>query len=109
KKRVCRKRMVSLNSLASREIFLSTVIRQRTMSTPRNAKLAVGSAVLIGAFGFLVAGGMQSSTLRAMPVSELLSSETRSQTHVGQRLRVVGFVGDEPVRRVTDSSAQNDG
>ena len=36
------------------------------MSTPRNAKLAVGSAILIGAFGSLVAGGMQSSTLRAM-------------------------------------------
>lgn len=79
------------------------------MSTPRNAKLAVGSAILIGAFAFLVAGGMQSSTLRAMPVGELLASETQSQNHVGQRLRVVGFVGDEPVRRVTDSSAQNDG
>ena len=76
------------------------------MSTPRNKKLLIGSSILLGAFGFLVAGGMQSSTLRAIPVGELLASPAVAQTHVGQRLRVVGFVGDEPVRRVVDAQAQ---
>lgn len=69
--------------------------------------MLLGSLVLIGAFGFLVAGGMKSNTLRAMPVGELMASPEQSQ--IGQRLRVVGFVGDEPVRRVADSKAQSGG
>lgn len=84
------------------------------MSSPRNnknKKLVFGSVVLLGAFGLLVAGGMQSSTLKAIPVGELLSKEAQAQpqTLVGQRLRVVGFVGHEPVRRVVDDSSNADG
>ncbi len=77
------------------------------MTNPKSAKMMVGTAVLVGAFGFLVAGGMKSNTLRAMPVSELIASSDHAQ--IGQRLRVVGFVGQEPVRRVADSSAKNGG
>lgn len=69
--------------------------------------MLVGTAVLVGAFGFLVAGGMKSNTLRAMPVSELVASPNAAQ--IGQRLRVVGFVGQEPVRRVADSKTENGG
>ena len=76
------------------------------MSTSRNKKLVFGSAILLGAFGLLVAGGMQTSTLRAIPVGELLATEAQAQTHLGQRLRVVGVVGDEPVRRVVDRNPQ---
>ena len=79
------------------------------MSAPRNKKLLFGSVVLLGAFGLLVAGGMQSSTLRAIPVGELLASEAQAQTHIGQRLRVVGFVGQEPVRRVVDNGSKAQG
>lgn len=69
--------------------------------------MLVGTAVLVGAFGFLVAGGMKSNTLRAMPVSELVAKSDDAQ--IGQRLRVVGFVGDEPVRRIADSNMENGG
>lgn len=81
------------------------------MSSPRNKnkKLVFGSVVLLGAFGLLVAGSMQTSTLRAIPVGELLTKEAQAQTLVGQRLRVVGFVGNEPVRRVVDSNSNADG
>ena len=77
------------------------------MTNPKSAKMLVGSLVLIGAFGFLVVGGMKSNTLRAMPVGELMASADDAQ--IGQRLRVVGFVGDEPVRRVADRDAQKSG
>jgi cytochrome c-type biogenesis protein CcmE len=77
------------------------------MTNPKGAKMLVGTAVLVGAFGFLVAGGMKSNTLRAMPVSELMTSSNDAQ--IGQRLRVVGFVGQEPVRRVVDGNAESDG
>lgn len=79
------------------------------MTTPRNKRLIFGSLLLLGAFGFLIAGGMKSSTLRAIPVGELLASPAQAQTLVGQRLRVVGFVGDEPVRREVDASTQTAG
>lgn len=74
-----------------------------TMNTSRNIRLALGVSVLLGAFGFLLVGGMQSSTLRAIPVSELEATPASTQAHLGQRLRVVGFVGQEPVRRVPDA------
>jgi cytochrome c-type biogenesis protein CcmE len=77
------------------------------MTNPKGAKMMIGTAVLVGAFGFLVAGGMKSNTLRAMPVSELLASPDK--TPIGQRLRVVGFVGQEPVRRVVDGNTEGNG
>lgn len=76
------------------------------MNTSRNIRLALGVAVLLGAFGFLLVGGMQSSTLRAIPVSELVATPASTQAHLGQRLRVVGFVGKEPLRRVPDVAAE---
>jgi hypothetical protein len=42
---------------------------------------------------------MQSSTLRAMPVSQLRAHDHSRDSQVGQRLRVVGFVGKDAVRK----------
>jgi cytochrome c-type biogenesis protein CcmE len=91
----------------SRQKFQSLTSKTFFMTNPKRAKVLAGSLILIGAFGFLVAGGMKSNTLRAMPVGELMA-ET-GEAPIGQRLRVVGFVGREPVRRVADNSAQNGG
>lgn len=57
-----------------------------------------GIAVILIAFGLLIMGSMRSNTLRAMPVDQLLSQE--GQSMVGQRLRIAGYVGNAPVRRV---------
>lgn len=58
-----------------------------------------GITVILVAFVLLVVGSMRSNTLRAMPVDELLAGAQNGKSHVGQRLRVAGFVGTEPVRR----------
>lgn len=65
----------------------------------RNSRLAIGTLVVVGAFGALVASSIGSNTLRAVPVSELRAADNTPQTFVGQRLRVVGFVGQSPVRK----------
>ena len=69
------------------------------MKNVRDKRFLVGGVILAFAFAFLMITGMQSSILRAIPVGELRASEATSQSYVGQRLRVVGFVGNEPVRR----------
>lgn len=79
------------------------------MKTAQNKRFLVGGVILVGAFAFLLASGMSSSTLRAIPVGELRASAASSQSHVGQRLRVVGFVGNEPVRRVVEKSTSSSG
>ena len=79
------------------------------MKTARDKRFVVGGAILAGAFALLLVGGMQSSTLRAIPVGELRASEASSQSHIGQRLRVVGFVGKEPVRRVVEKNTSSTG
>lgn len=79
------------------------------MKTARDKRFLIGGAILTGAFALLLVGGMQSSTLRAIPVSELRASEATSQSHIGQRLRVVGFVGKEPVRRLVEKNASPSG
>lgn len=79
------------------------------MKTLPQKRFVIGGAILVGAFAFLLVTGMQSSTLRAIPVGELRASEASSQSHIGQRLRVVGFVGKEPVRREVEKNATNSG
>jgi len=64
----------------------------------------VGITVILIAFGLLVMGSMSSNTLRAMPVDQLLSS--KGQSMVGQRLRLAGFVGKEPVTKTTLQTPQ---
>ena len=79
------------------------------MKPQRDKRFIFGPLILIGAFAFLLAGGMKSGTLRAIPVGELRASQEVSQSHIGQRLRVVGFVGKEPVRRVVEGSTPSGG
>lgn len=63
-----------------------------------------GITVILIAFGLLVMGSMRSNTLRAMPVDQLLSD--KGEAMVGQRLRLAGFVGSEPVTKTTVQTAQ---
>ena len=79
------------------------------MKPARDKRFIFGPLILLGAFAFLLAGGMKSSTLRAIPVGELRASRASSQSHIGQRVRVVGFVGKEPVRRVVEKSTPGSG
>jgi len=79
------------------------------MKNARDKRFLVGGVILGCAFAFLMITGMQSSTLRAIPVGELLASTASSQSHIGQRLRVVGFVGNEPVRREVEKSTSTSG
>ena len=65
-------------------------------------KQLVGIGVILIAFVVLVASSMKSNTMRSVPVSQLRAADSGGQSFVGQRLRVVGFVGKEPVRSVTE-------
>lgn len=60
----------------------------------------IAPAIIALAVGFLVFSGMKSTSLRAVPVDELRAADAKGvKTYAGQRLRVVGFVGHDPVQR----------
>jgi cytochrome c-type biogenesis protein CcmE len=63
-------------------------------------RFVIGTLVIIAALVSLVASSMRSNTLRAVPVHELRAADKTSHSFVGQRLRVVGHIGHEPVRKV---------
>lgn len=65
----------------------------------------IGIGVILAAFVVLVLSSMKSNTMRSIPVSELRASDASGKPFIGQRLRVVGFVGQEPVRSVAEPSA----
>lgn len=65
----------------------------------------IGIGVILAAFAVLVVSSMKSNTMRSIPVSELRASEASAKPFVGQRLRVVGFVGKQPVRSVPEPTA----
>jgi cytochrome c-type biogenesis protein CcmE len=65
-----------------------------------NKRFVVGTLIIIVALVSLVASSMRYNTLRAVPVQELRAADKTSQSFVGQRLRVVGHIGQEPVRKV---------
>jgi len=70
----------------------------------KKKRFVFGSFIIVAALVALVASSMQSNTLRSVPVKELNS------TMVGQRLRVVGYVGRSPVRQtaqITEKGAVN--
>jgi len=75
------------------------LVSEFTMKKSRNPRFVVGPILIVGALGLLVVKGMQSSTLPIMPVSKLRAGDDSPQSQVGQRLRVAGFVGKEPVRK----------
>jgi len=68
-------------------------------------KLVVGSAIIGVAFASLVAGSMRSTTLASMPVTKLRAADQTPKSYVGQRLRVVGFVGKAAVKKIPEQTA----
>jgi cytochrome c-type biogenesis protein CcmE len=66
----------------------------------------VGSLLIAGALGFLVTSSLRSGTLKSIPVAQLRAADTAPQSFVGQRLRMVGFVGDGKVTKVPQQTEQ---
>ena len=62
-------------------------------------KYIAGSALIVGALGFLVFSSLQAGTLKSIPVQDLRAADAEPTKFVGQRLRMVGFVGKAPVKK----------
>ena len=69
-------------------------------------KYIAGSALIVGALGFLVFSSLQAGTLKSIPVQDLRAADANPTKFVGQRLRMVGFVGQTPVKK-TPSQTEN--
>ena len=69
------------------------------MKKSSNRRFAIGSLIIIAAFTALVLTSMRANTFRSVPVSELRAADNTSHSFVGQRLRVVGFVGPGAVQK----------
>ena len=65
------------------------------------SRFILGPIIIVCALGALVATGMKSNTMRAIPVNELRDADSKPTSFVSQRLRVVGFIGKTPVRKTT--------
>ena len=68
-------------------------------------KYIAGSAFIVGALGFLVFSSLQAGTLKSVPVQDLRAADAKPHSFVGQRLRVVGFVGQTPVKKQPSQTA----
>ena len=75
------------------------------MQKPRNKRYLFGPVIIVGALASLVATGMKSNTLRAVPVDELRRADATNASFVKQRLRVVGFISAGPVHKTPVQSA----
>ena len=72
----------------------------RQFTSLMQIKYIAGSALIVGALGFLVFSSLQAGTLKSIPVQALRAADAKpQQSFVGQRLRMVGFVGDKPVTK----------
>ena len=69
-------------------------------------KFLLGGAVIAGAFGALLLSSTESGTLRAVPVADLRKADGTAHSFVGQRLRAVGFVTRDPVKKIARHDAQ---
>jgi cytochrome c-type biogenesis protein CcmE len=72
----------------------------------KKQRFLFGSMIIVVALVALVASSMQSNTLRSIPVHELRAADTSASPLVGQRLRVVGYVGYEPVRQTSQATTE---
>ena len=88
-----------------RRVFVSPVPVTHVATHIMQIRYVFGSLLLVGALGFLVASSMKSNVLRSIPVADLRSKDGGSETMVGQRLRVVGFVGDQGVTKTQEKGA----
>ena len=70
-----------------------------TINKSRNKRFLIGPIIIVGALVSLVATGMKSNTLRAIPVNELRAADATKTSFVSQRLRVVGRITSQPVRK----------
>ena len=77
----------------------------RQFSLLMQIKYIAGSALIVGALGFLVFSSLQAGTLKSIPVQALRAADAKPQSFVGQRLRVVGFVGQAPVKKEPSQTA----
>ena len=69
-------------------------------------KYIAGSALIVGALGFLVFSSLQAGTLKSIPVRDLRAADAKPGNFVGQRLRMVGFVGDKAVVKKPSQTAE---
>lgn len=65
----------------------------------KKIRYIVGPIIIASAMLALITIGTKSNTLRAVPVAELRVADSTAKSMVSQRLRVVGFVGKNPVRK----------
>lgn len=70
------------------------------------SRYLVGSVLIVGALGFLVTSSLRSSTLQSVPVGQLRAADKAPQNYIGQRLRVVGFVGPQKVVKTPEQTEQ---
>ncbi len=70
------------------------------------SRYLIGSLALFGALGFLVFSSLQGGTLQAIPVAKLRAADGKTQNFVGQRLRMVGFVGAGKMTQTPQQTAQ---
>lgn len=75
------------------------------MQKPRNKRYLFGPIIIVGALVSLVATGMKSNTLRAVPVDELRRADVTNASFVKQRLRVVGRISAGAVHKTPVQSA----
>ncbi len=75
------------------------------MQKPRNKRYLLGPIIIVGALVSLVATGMKSNTLRAVPVDELRRADVTNASFVKQRLRVVGRISAGAVHKTPVQSA----
>ena len=68
-------------------------------------KYIAGSALIVGALGFLVFSSLQAGTLKSIPVQDLRAADATPHSFVNQRLRMVGFVGKTPLRKEPSQTA----
>lgn len=65
----------------------------------KQRRYALGTLLIVGSMGVLLASSMKSSALRAVPVGEICSADQTASSYVGQTVRIVGWVGKDKVRR----------
>lgn len=59
-----------------------------------------GGAAIVAAIGFLVVSSLKAGTTQNVPVQNLRAKDGSSESFVGRHLRVVGFVGNAPIKFV---------
>lgn len=70
------------------------------------SRYLVGSVLIMGALGFLVTSSLRSGTLQSVPVTQLRAADKAPKNYIGQRLRVVGFVGPQKVVKTPEQTDQ---